>query len=311
MSKLEKFIEKNLPRVLAEDTASSLGDRSKYIGASDIGSCLRKGYLSKKYKVEHDIAQHIVFERGHIAEGIVEKMLHGTPYKTQVEVKGKTENGYDIKAHIDFTVDFGTECVVIEAKSTSRPVEEPYDSWVLQVQMQMGLLASQCEDKKIRGYVIAIDVNTGWYKTFEILPNKILLNIAMSKANILADALVDDIEPQAEIQLYCSKCAFKHNCPAISNLKGDSDLPEDIVKAISRLSERAAVEREIKELKVVIQRFLETTGLIHVKAAGRFVTLMKMRGKKSVDLELLRNTAPDIYSKVECYDKGYSFLKVV
>lgn len=102
MSKLEKFIEMNLPKVLAEDTASSLGDRSKYIGASDIGSCLRKGYLSKIQKVEHDIAQHIVFERGHIAEGIVAKMLRGTPYREQVEVAGKASNGYDIKAHIDF-----------------------------------------------------------------------------------------------------------------------------------------------------------------------------------------------------------------
>ena len=66
LTKLDVFINKNLPKVLAKETASSLGDRSKYIGASDIGGCLRKSFLSKQQKTEYDIAQHIVFERGHL-----------------------------------------------------------------------------------------------------------------------------------------------------------------------------------------------------------------------------------------------------
>ena len=102
MTKLDAFINKNLPKVLAEHTVNSLGDRSTYIGASDIGGCLRSSYLGKKQKVDYDISQHIVFERGHLSEGIVAKMLEGTPYKTQVEAIGKADNGFPIKAHIDF-----------------------------------------------------------------------------------------------------------------------------------------------------------------------------------------------------------------
>lgn len=310
MSRLEAFIKENLPKVLAEDTATSLGDRSKYIGASDIGSCLRKAYLSKIQKAEHDIAQHIVFERGHIAEGIVAKMLRGTPYRQQVEVKGKASNGYDIKAHLDFVVDFGKECVVIEAKSTSIQVDEPYDSWILQVQMQMGLLQSQCKSKKVRGYVVAIDVNSGWFKTFEVLPNKALFDVAMDNANILANALVECSEPQADVQLYCSKCAFKGNCPAITNIMAQQ-LPKDVQEVVDFIAKKSSIEKEIKAAKQQLQEFFEATNTRMAKAGDKTVSLMKNKGKKSVDLELLQSCAPDVYTQVLCDGDGYSYIKVV
>ena len=51
MTKLDAFINKNLPKVLAEHTVNSLGDRSTYIGASDIGGCIRSAYLGKNKKL--------------------------------------------------------------------------------------------------------------------------------------------------------------------------------------------------------------------------------------------------------------------
>lgn len=45
---LDAYIEENLPKVLEKYTTETLGDRSKYIGASDIAGCLRKSFLSKK-----------------------------------------------------------------------------------------------------------------------------------------------------------------------------------------------------------------------------------------------------------------------
>lgn len=310
MSKLENFIKQNLPKVLAVDTANSLGDRSKYIGASDIGSCLRKGYLSKTNKVEHDIAQHIVFERGHIAEGIVAKMLRGTPYREQVEVKGKASNDFDIKVHIDFVVDFGAECVVIEAKSTSSEVDEPYESWILQVQMQMGLLQSQCKGKKVRGYVIAINVNTGWFKSFEILPNKALFDVAMANANTLANALVNRQEPEAQLELYCSKCVFKADCPAIRNASAE-DLPNEIKEVVKKIAGKTAIEKEIKSLKKQLQEFMEATGIKIAKADANTVSLVTRKGKKTVDTELLKEFDPELYKHLECDGDPYSFLKVV
>ena len=314
MNKLKQFIDKNFPKVLAKETELSLGDRSKYIGASDIGSCLRKAYLSKTEHVEHSIAQHIVFQRGHIAEQIVEKMISSTPVSKQVEVKGKAENGYEIKAHIDFTVDFTDSIVVIEAKSTSLQIDQPYESWILQVQLQMGLLMQQQKRKRkykeIRAYIIALDVNSGWYKTFEISPNKALFDIAMSRVDILANALVSKTEPAAEVQLYCSKCAFKHDCPAITKMT-EENLPADVAEIVSKLVKVKEVEKEIKEMKNQLKSFMESTKISIAKAGNNTVSLVKRRGKKTVDTDLLQQVAPDIYAQVECHGDGYSYLKVV
>ncbi|MFA7084740.1 MAG: PD-(D/E)XK nuclease family protein [Arcobacteraceae bacterium] len=308
----DMFIEKNLPKVLKEQTKSDLGDRSTYIGASDIGSCLRKSYLGKKLNVEHDIAQHIVFERGHIAEGIVEKMIKGTPYKTQVEAIGKADNNFPIKAHIDFVVDFGKEIVVLEAKSTSMPVDEPYESWVLQTQLQMGLLKEKYKQKNIRGYIIAIDVNTGWYKSFKVEPNVTLFNIAIKKANELANALYKNVEPAAEIQLYCAKCPFKGNCPAIT--KGcEKELPINIKASMRKLKQLQGTEKEIKRIKKEIIDFMSTVNLDIAKAGDTTIQLLySKKDEYGVDMARLKIEEPVIYAKYRTVSTdGFSWLKVI
>lgn len=311
LTKLDVFINKNFPKVLAKETASSLGDRSKYIGASDIGGCLRKSFLSKQQKTEYDIAQHIVFERGHLSEGIVAKMLEGTPFKIQIEACGKADNGFPIKAHIDFVVDFGREVVVVEAKSTSIPVDEPYESWVLQIQLQMGLLKPSLPNKSIRGYIIAIDVNTGWYKTFEVEPNKTLYNIALSNANTLANALKSNKCPDGEIQLYCKKCPFKNDCPAVS--KGaNKQLPFNIKALIHKLKKFESIEKEIKKCKDEVKTFLEATNTNVAKSNDITVSLHQNKGDEySIDLNKLRVEEPNIYAKYRIPSKKYSYLKII
>ncbi|MDX9798471.1 MAG: PD-(D/E)XK nuclease family protein [Bacteroidales bacterium] len=313
MTKLDAFINKNLPKVLAEHTVNSLGDRSTYIGASDIGGCLRASYLGKKQKAEYDISQHIVFERGHLSEGIVAKMLEGTPYKTQVEAVGKAYNDFPIKAHIDFVVDFGKEVVIVEAKSTSNPIEQPYDSWVLQTQLQMDLLKKNKEfsNKAIRGYIIAIDVNSGWYKTFEVEPNGTLLNIAMAKANALANALQTNKCPDGEVQLYCSRCPFKADCETISKGK-DKQLPFDIKSVVGRLKELQATEKEIKKCKETVKTFMEATNTSVAKADTITVALKYNSGDNySIDTNKLRVEQPDIYARYRVPAKKYSYVQII
>lgn len=313
MTKLDTFINKNLPKVLAEHTANSLGDRSTYIGASDIGGCLRASYLGKKQKAEYDISQHIVFERGHLSEGIVAKMLEGTPYKTQVEAVGKAYNDFPIKAHIDFVVDFGKEVVIVEAKSTSNPIEQPYDSWVLQTQLQMWLLKNNKEykNKTIRGYIIAIDVNSGWYKTFEVEPNGTLSNIAIAKANTLAIAMKTNKCPDGEVQLYCSRCPFKADCEAIS--KGtDKQLPFEIKSIIGRLKQLQATEKEIKKCKDTVKSFMVATNTSIAKSDTVTVSLKENSGDNySVDVNKLRVEQPDIYARYRVPAKKYSYVQII
>ena len=111
MSKLTQFLETNFQNHSQQKTTSDLGDRSQYIGASDIGSCLRKAYLSKTESVTHSFEQLIVFARGHVGETLIKQMLDSGSEKLtlreQVEVTGEVE-GFKTKAHIDFVLDTAT-----------------------------------------------------------------------------------------------------------------------------------------------------------------------------------------------------------
>lgn len=310
-TELDFYIEESLPKIIAEETKKSLGDRTKYIGASDIGSCLRKAYLSKKHVVEHDIAQYIVFQRGHLSEGIVEKMLQGTNYSTQVEAKGKAVNGFDIKAHIDFTINSKKEIVVIEAKSTSMPVNEPYESWILQIQLQMGLLQKKHPNKLIRGYVIAIDVNTGWKKTFKVSQNQTLYDIAYNKANILATALYKNEEPLAEQQLFCSKCPFKKDCPALIS-KSTTLLPLEVSKYIKKLGLLKQYEKEAWSIKKLLKDFMQVTNKNVAKVNNTTIQLVSKENNYDMDVARFKIEEPELYSKYrKKKDAPYSYVKVI
>lgn len=309
-TEFDLYIEDKLPKIIAEETKESLGDRTKYIGASDIGSCLRKAYLSKKHIVEYDIPQYIVFQRGHIAEGIVEKMLQGMNYSTQVEANGKALNGFDIKAHIDFTITSKKEIVVIEAKSTSIPVDEPYESWILQIQLQMGLLQKKHPNKTIRGYVIAIDVNTGWNKTFKVSQNQTLYDIAFNKANLLANALQTNQEPLAEQQLFCSKCPFKKDCPALVS-KSNTVLPMEVSKYIKKLGLLKQYEKEAWIIKKSLKDFMKTTNNNIAKFNDTTIQLVSKNNNYDMDVSRFKIEEPELYSKYRKKNDVYSYVKVI
>lgn len=309
-TRLEVFVKQNFPRVLAEVTQSTLGDRSKYIGASDCSSCLRKSYLGKIHKVDYDFDQHIVFERGHLTESLVEKMLDGLNVHKQVTVKSKASNGFPIEAHLDFVVDFGTEAVVIEVKSTNAPVEVPYDSWVIQTQFQIGLLQQKRPNKLIRGYIIAVDVNSGWFDTFEVQPNELIFNIAMDKAEELAEAMVSKKEPSCELQLYCTKCPFKMDCPAIANAAIMENAPKDVQDAIYVAYKYQREAKLAQNAKNLVKSFQIATGIKQLHTPKCISTLNPPKEQKRLDIERLQIEEPAIYKKYLVDNEFASWIKI-
>jgi len=311
MKRLKERFESNFRKAVTKDSIDSLGDRSKYIGASDIAGCPRKAYLSKKQKVDHSFEQLLTFQRGHQFECIVEKMLYGETYKNQVEVKWSAENGFPIAAHLDFVLFDKTKktATVIEAKSTRGSVEF-YDSYLLQVQLQMGLLQKQCGSAwKIDGAVVVVSTNDNW----DILPleqNKAIFDLSMSKANVLANAIESGICPDGEEQLYCSSCPFKSDCSTIT--KGASEnLPEEIVKVVNKIKSLSTIEKEISSLKTQLKDFFEATGKKRVKSDDCTVSYVSVKGKDGVDVERLKSEYPDVYTDCQKMSGGYSFMKIV
>lgn len=210
----EEFAIENFLKTINEESKESLGDRSKYIGASDVGGCPFKTIKEKLEKHEYSVEKQLVFQRGHIAEEIVAKMINGVPYKRQVEVKGEIDN-FPLIAHLDFLIKGKTRSVIVEAKTVKEQVNEPYESWILQVQFQMGLLLNEIQDEnhQIEAYIVAMDINEGWYRIFKIDFNDDLFLMALNKANHLVDCLTKGEKPKAIIQNYCSSCPFVQECP--------------------------------------------------------------------------------------------------
>lgn len=270
---LKDYIEGNFKKVLEKESFDSLGDRSKYIGASDVGGCPYKTVKSKLEKPEYCIEKHIVFQRGHLAEDLVEKMLNGLPYKRQVELNGDID-GFPIIAHLDFLVKGKNKSVIIEAKTVSGKVDEPYEAWILQVQLQMGLLINELQDEnhEVEAYIIAMDLNKGWYEVFKQDFSDDLFLVALNKAEHISSCLTSGVVPKAIIQNYCSECPYVMECPKQG--KFAVEMPEDIKSSVIKIKQHKQEEKAIKLLETNVKDYLINTGLEKVKLEGEELDVM-------------------------------------
>lgn len=298
MTSFAEFLETELRRVSKGETENTLGNRADYIGASDIASCLLNSFLSKKENIEYDLDKLLIFERGHIAERIIEKALKskGLNYISQYEVIDEVL-GVPVKAHLDFVIETKKEIVVLETKTTNRILETPYSSWVLQIQFQMGLL-KKTTNKNVRGYIIALDLNSGSLMEFPIEFDKNLFNIAINKAEKLAEAMLTDEAPEPEEQLYCSSCPFKGQCPLFSETKEEIE-NDEILFSVEKLKELEAqkkeIETQIKAIKADLEAFFKEKGLNKTKVGDFVVSISADSSYVTIDTTKLKKEAPKIY----------------
>lgn len=314
-NKFDEFVAKNLPKALKKASLQSLGDRASYIGSSDISSCLRKTYLDKTSENDYDLTTLIRFQRGHIAEGIVKVMLDGLNPISQLELNSSYE-GATLKAHIDFALENKDEIVIVEVKSVSTTVSEPYLSWNLQVQYQMAMLAKS-KSKNIRAFVVAINVNTGWFKSFEIERNEALTQIAFEKAKKLSLALQSKVEPEAEIQLFCGVCPHKATCPLM--LKGANELNGELLSVAQSLillnAKKKELESELDEKKAILEEYMRSHNVKKLQVNDSFITLSNDTTSTSFDTKALQKDNPDLYEELfkkyqkSSQRKGYISVK--
>lgn len=298
MGKLANIIKKGIVKALKEK--NELGDRSTYIGASDIGGCLRKSYLDKTSSKELKEEQALIFMRGHLSEEILKKSFdaQGMKYEYQVEL----EDDF-IKAHLDYLFINNKECVVVECKSSNRLPDSPYVSWVLQVQLQM-YLAKKIYNKDVRGFIAVIDL-AGEVVDFEIEYNEDLAKVALNKAKALWEALQNNEEPEAEEQLYCSKCPHKDTCPIFDAKEIKSD---EVIKAIKELKalekQKKELENKIKVLKSDLEEYFIAKDIKKAKIEDILVTLTSSSSYKSVDINKVKKEDINLYEELlEKYPK--------
>ena len=129
-----------LQQLATRHTVEKLGDRSTYLGASDIGACPRKTILGKRTHQEADLVTLLRYRRGHMAEDIVATALTAagfTNFKQQVEVRHK--GAIPIIGHLDFV--FVSEArktmAVLEVKAPENIPDHPYGAWETQLYLKV------------------------------------------------------------------------------------------------------------------------------------------------------------------------------
>ena len=155
---LMALLAKGLVETSAQRTASSLGDRSRYIGLSDIGralECPRAAVGNKLFGNSAELqanpdclssmlSKQLRLQRGHWFEAGVAQVFRnqGLPVIEQLEIQA-THNQVPIKAHLDFTFvsAVGQPTVrILELKSCENIPSTLYSSYETQVYGQVGLL---------------------------------------------------------------------------------------------------------------------------------------------------------------------------
>lgn len=133
--------------VSAQRNDGLLGERSKYVGLSEIAKyaeCPRAAVSAKLENVYPNFQSLLATQRGHWFEAGLKQALHSAGLMSihQLEINIRKKFGV-IKAHLDFTLvwDRPIQAVrILEIKSTGNIPQEPREQHMTQVQGQIDLL---------------------------------------------------------------------------------------------------------------------------------------------------------------------------
>jgi hypothetical protein len=276
MSKFDNFLVKALPAFNAKRTAADLGDRTKYVGASDIASCARKAVMSRLNPKPFTIQELLRFERGHAAEAIFANIFESanTSVARKIEVTHPDEPGILVHPDFVFYSPRRKYVHVVEFKSTSGIPDKPYGSWVDQLHVQMGTIKAHLEthgelhliirgetvvipyDVVIGGSVVAIDINEGTYHEFNSFePNEIVFDHLFKKGLKILSAIHGGPIPEGEPSPLCSCCKYRNECPSHAQY-GAGDIADEIMDAVIAFDNFQAVRNRldvhISDLREVI-----------------------------------------------------------
>ena len=165
-------VAKGLLNHSQRETANQLGDRSKYIGLSDIGKgaeCMRAAVAGKAFgsmhpnadkvmnwycgqeyeKVMEAVRKQLILQRGHWFEAGIENVFkaNGAKFFTQLEIDAGFD-GVPVLAHLDFVLAGKGAVRILELKSTENLPDNLYASYECQLYGQLGFLAKYWNEKR-------------------------------------------------------------------------------------------------------------------------------------------------------------------
>jgi len=308
---IEYYLREGLKKASREATLRELGDRSTYVGSSDIAGCMRRTVMEKLNPSEPDLVTLLQFERGHMVEGILKKALDamGCKYEYQHE---SVHPEAPFKAHIDFLFHGKDTDAILECKSVPGIPKTTYENWITQLHYQMGLLAMEKPGRKIRGAIFALDLNSGQEKIFNGYQfDPVIFDGLMKKAGEIWDCVCaneDDQKIRTEKGPLCAWCDSRPGCPAFRLNEDIPEVPieEDVMAYLSLKEAAKDLDEEIRKLSETIKAAIKNTGNGKngkIKA-GNCIASLSRRSRNGLNGNLLKREMPEIYKK---YSKTSSY----
>jgi len=265
-------LEKILRIGLSQVSESNLGDRTTYIGASDVAGCPRMKVLNKQNPPQYELSTLIQFARGHLAEQILVEGAKkaGVSFQHQFTVQHASA---PYIAHIDFV--FGARkdgpLAVLEMKSTQNGVpDSPWESWIEQLHFQMGLLQDKFPQAQVKGAIMGIDLGSGTWKLYNgFQPDREIYNRLLAKAAHIWEAFTGNILPRTEKGPLCAWCHHRPGCPAYQT-EGVPECPS----MEPALTEYLGIQEQIKMFQKDMDRIKE-----NLKEAVRLADPEKLKAR--------------------------------
>ena len=238
---LSEILRCGLERSAEQRTAIQFGDRSQYVGLSDIAKmldCPRAAMAGKLYIPEYRstgeaLNHQIIFHRGHWFETGVHQALVGYGLSPLFQLEIEIVYGdVPIKAHLDFTLvtDQPQPTVrILEVKSTARLPTTLSESYLMQIGAQTALLKAYWNHP-----VFSIIQETGEVLYHRTLPEicKELLDVSLPD-----DASACDIQGWVLCLSMCDAKAFGPFLPEDTDVARCLDMASEFWETMNDLKE--------------------------------------------------------------------------
>lgn len=278
----------------AERTKEELGDRSKYLGASEIGKCHRQVILNKMFKIQHSLKTLFIFERGHMTEDVIYKALVQSGIKPirQYECTYENISGMKVIAHIDFTIMINNSIYIIECKSVGSigVPDNPYPEHEEQLSIQMNLALLKNPGKIIKGGILYVSMD-GDMKLFSegYSPSNSLFKYQMEKALDIWETYqmalgVTDIRGFSQtIETtpgpLCAFCPHSGTCPRMK-AKMFEEMTQFVAETYKIQQEIKVREKALKARKTQLKDFLNGMEFFQFETKTHNVRMVKQTRHK-------------------------------
>lgn len=307
-----------LQQLADQHTVETLGDRTAYLGTSDIGTCPRKTILKKIKAPAADLVTLLRFRRGHMAEDVVANaftVAGFTNFKRQVEVRHAGE--IPVLAHLDFV--FISEArktmAVLEVKAPENIPDHPHGAWETQLYLQMGLLADSFPGYTVeKGAILAVNFGDQGMRLFDgYAPQTVLYQGLIDRAGSIWKQYQQYSTgtlamPSMEAGPLCGYCPFLQDCPKFE-AEEVKELTESVEILVELQQRQKDLEAEISLRKGDLLAIVAQRGPL--KAHGRLLR-KAFRTRSVLDTDQLGQFLQGYGHSLADFQKSssYSFLEI-